>query len=870
MVNAVAWTRQGSELEVDAAAGSPTVTVTQTADFDSDGGTLDVGGEQVGYDTVDEDTGIIVLSDPLSAAATAGDWVHIISGGVQAIDYLAFVSLGVGDELEVSIPFEQRDMWPEGEYDNPVLVELSNDLRSITAVPGRTPVRDGSFIDPTTLPPVTISTDGLPPGQSPPATLIGGIGALFVRWPPIINHDPVTYEVHLSATAGFTPDETTLVTETPGTSATVRTTADGSPLTYLDADGLTATVYHAAIVARDADGAATPGAEGAASLMQVTGPDIAAGYVYAGTIVADKIEGGTLRSDVTIAASLKTGEHGRRVELDSGGIILWAADDTTILARLPTDPRLSASIKGHAELDTATVNDSLTLNGVTELVRGSTLQLSGKINNPTTPPTVAVLWPGVPTALTANPAFTFDGWTWYGDESCWASVDWTDPPRFVLIDPDTGASRGRALLPDRPGTHTFHATGGVVHVGGEFITVGTALDEADGLPYWEARKYALPAGDLTGEEDPVAVLTGAVTLGLSDGSTYGGKRPRIGLDDTGGTGAILVAYTAGGMLTVATLDPATLTLGAPVTVGGGANPQGAAADIGYAQRGTFDFGSARLVVSHRTTGAAFAVYNGTARSAAEDWPTADGGAATVAGASYGPDGRFHALDTYGRHVTHSAIRYTTEPSTWWAAYTWRDTDPAGTGPHETGCSVKASFTMPQRAALKITAPTIPNDPDIADDPDSVGLYLGRSTSPAGPTDSSMFLAAAPPAGVRSATFEQVTFAGTTAAAAGPAFPIAAPSQVTDSVGNVLVDSTGYSMFAPTGVMVPYSGVTAPGGWLMCDGQTYPRSMYPALYAVIKDRYGTPDPAGVVFTVPNMTGQLHTISPNVACNVIVKT
>jgi hypothetical protein len=55
------------------------------------------------------------------------------------------VSFGEGDNALVEIPFRDRDLWPEGEYAEPVPVILSDDLEEIEKVPGRTPERDATY-----------------------------------------------------------------------------------------------------------------------------------------------------------------------------------------------------------------------------------------------------------------------------------------------------------------------------------------------------------------------------------------------------------------------------------------------------------------------------------------------------------------------------------------------------------------------------------------------------------------------------------------------------------------------------------------------------------------------------------------------------
>jgi hypothetical protein len=45
--------------------------------------------------------------------------------------------------------------------------------------------------------------DGLAPSSSPTPIVTGGVGQLHVRWPATTNHDPVTYDVHMSPVPNF-------------------------------------------------------------------------------------------------------------------------------------------------------------------------------------------------------------------------------------------------------------------------------------------------------------------------------------------------------------------------------------------------------------------------------------------------------------------------------------------------------------------------------------------------------------------------------------------------------------------------------------------------------------------------------------------
>lgn len=59
---------------------------------------------------------------------------------------------------------------------------------------------------------------------------------------------------------------------------------------------------------------------------------------------------------------------------------------------------------------------------------------------------------------------------------------------------------------------------------------------------------------------------------------------------------------------------------------------------------------------------------------------------------------------------------------------------------------------------------------------------------------------------------------------------------------------------PSGVLMPFAGASAPGGWLMCDGSAVSRATYSALYAVIGTVYGVGD-GTTTFNVPDLRGRM---------------
>ena len=70
-------------------------------------------------------------------------------------------------------------------------------------------------------------------------------------------------------------------------------------------------------------------------------------------------------------------------------------------------------------------------------------------------------------------------------------------------------------------------------------------------------------------------------------------------------------------------------------------------------------------------------------------------------------------------------------------------------------------------------------------------------------------------------------------------------------GGRLHDKSG--LVIPVGAIMPYTGLTAPAGWLLCDGKSYNRtaSDYADLFAVIGTKYGALSSA--VFNVPDLRG-----------------
>lgn len=98
------------------------------------------------------------------------------------------------------------------------------------------------------------TTDGLPPASSPIPVVTEGLGFLTAQWVPVLNADFVTYDVYLSTVSGFTPGPSTLIGSTESSFFMIDADASNTKLVY-------GTTYFIRIVARDADGSATAGAQ---------------------------------------------------------------------------------------------------------------------------------------------------------------------------------------------------------------------------------------------------------------------------------------------------------------------------------------------------------------------------------------------------------------------------------------------------------------------------------------------------------------------------------------------------------------------------------------------------------------------------------
>lgn len=382
----------GASLVVDAAAGAGELELDNVLDFDEDGGSATIAdatqSEVVTFTTLSDDLGTLELSGVL-VNSYLGDGETFVYADLLGLEKTALVIRDdVDDEqIEVRVPHRWYDVLPEGARGpgegEAITARFDGTDWLLEDILGQTPSADASYLDPATLPP-PVASDGDPPATSPAPDVQGGIGALFVSWTPIANADPVTYEVHISTSSGFTPDGTTLSQTTDGSQAVIDHLPDG---TVLDPSG--GTTYYVQIVAVDEDGSASASSEASGFPRQVTGPDIAVEAVTAREILAGSVTADRLAAVLLLASTIQTATEGQRVEISPSGFRLYSSAGDELVA-IPTDPGANPTFRGDVVTGGLQVLGNMLIQGAdNEMDKGSVLTLQSTLSDPGTAPTLA-------------------------------------------------------------------------------------------------------------------------------------------------------------------------------------------------------------------------------------------------------------------------------------------------------------------------------------------------------------------------------------------------------------------------------------------------------------------------------------------------
>ena len=548
---------------------------------------------------------------------------------------------------------------------------------------------------------IALPSDGFAPATSPTAVIVeGGIGSLFVKWPPDTdNHDLVSYEVHVSLTSGFTPDMTTLSGVTSGSMYTIRKLPDGSILNPN-------VTYYVKVWSKDEDGyAPSASPEVSGSPNQVTGPDISANAVTADNIRGNAITGDKLAADFALVNNLQIGprinihpDSGIQIDLDDGEIS-FPSDGTPA--------SITASLNAHS----ITISNFLRLRGLENYIEGA-LSLNNVIDAPKKEPEVANFFdPSGPWTLGGGPSSDL---SFYSPMSSVVEVDsntvgfityaddGTDNPGFVSINKTTFT----VAITNFSGTPSnVLLVGGLGIAGGNYYVAGINL--------------------ATGKQ---------IVIRYNSSGAYSTSWP-VNIATSGGNAGNILSLTTDGT-TIWTLYQDGVTSNNFVV---SSNMTGGSENVVMRttvkisvclafMRGSFDLGASRFIIAGRTNSGSFRAYSlettgnpATRHTSEEFYPYNN-----VSWESLGWDStvnRFIGIlrDNQSPYLIANYLVYlspNTSTVSRTVKYTWYDS----VSGLETNASPAASYTQHARGWIRVVVDSIPGAGGI-NEPDGVKIYI---------------------------------------------------------------------------------------------------------------------------------------------------
>lgn len=394
----VSITPAGDELSTAHATGATTLTLMSVEEFsDETGGFVQVENIVYEYDTVDKAAGSIHLLVGLQTDAEEGEKVFTLP---LAEEKWAMVEVKDFDEpISARVEHGLKDKMEDGVRDpedqETVILEMRGGDWTVVDLIEEVPSIDGTYLASGTVP-TPETSDGLAPATSPAPEVIDGLGAFYLRWVPPVNADAMKFEVHVSATPGFTPDATTKYTETSAYSATIRNlpvidvgTGQFIRFSY-------EVPYFFKIIAKDEDGPAAASAESSSTLYQITGTDIRSKSIRGENIFGETLTGDLFSGTVVLGSTISTGAMdedgnivGARVDLGPLGLMNYDSLGNPVV-KLPTDDTDDAFVRAHMEMLSADVFDNFSMFGKNNQIgRDGRLMLAAGVVPPTTPPTIS-------------------------------------------------------------------------------------------------------------------------------------------------------------------------------------------------------------------------------------------------------------------------------------------------------------------------------------------------------------------------------------------------------------------------------------------------------------------------------------------------
>jgi hypothetical protein len=652
--------------------------------------------------------------------------------------------------------------------------------------------------------PIDIGSDGFAPASSPDPTALSGIDMIAVRWTPITNADPVKYQVHISTTLGFTPGPTTLVGTTEASSFWIKAMPGPDPLPgNPDTRTLQYDVaYYIRIVATDADGAAPASLQAIGSVFQVTGLNLAADSVTAQNILAGSLTGELFSATVVVAGTFKSGEAGQRVEWGATGIQGYRSDGTLIL-NIPTDGS-TALFDGEFIIRGATITGGISIeNAQNEMKADSAMTLMRGIVGPSATPAVTTVWDSVrpsTAGLTAAQKTNNDpSWGLGGpfdfDASAVSNIEWK-PSESMWVMHHIRSNGTRAWYFNADGTPKDRYGG------------GTYFSDTKGWEIWSTAEIPAPAAK-AGVYTIFRFLPSGTDWYINGPNGFNHYTrlnsngvPAIG---TNGIDFFIAESVSGDHLRINyhSMAPDGSNLPAPATTYESTAGFSASVCSAMYSSGGFDIGAPRYAAAARGTAYNARLLQVSGTGLGSITPGGSGGWAAANNAieswesptsnrrGMGWDGtNFWTLGGDGVLYKHTSERWdpAATSSTVWSGITFKDTDAAGTGTHQTKMGPLKSISHKRRAKIQLVAPAVP-DNGGADDPDKVQWYTGRgATAPVSPW-STMWAQGSPLSG--GAILQLTTLATTgTNPPTTNTFPSANPAKLRNDDDTMVIDGAG--------------------------------------------------------------------------------
>lgn len=699
----VTETPRGSQV-LTSVVGSTTLHVEDITDFPEDGGIVDILGGRYTYtsavadDPVMDDGGDIVSSGTLTftapVTADESDPVLLVVGDQIATTVNAVVDIPAGEDsttpdggdvVYVPLTRTQRAVFTVGPYVPPLPITLADDLSVVLDTPDVPPTLDGSLLDPTTVP-TPVPTE--PPAVSPPLLVTGTTNGLVVRAQGDI--DPSTLiEYHITATPPadtdgealpFTPDASTLVGEpTRATVLAITSLPDGTPLAVDK-------TYYLRSVATNVVGPAAPSDMVSGKLDLSNVGDFVALSLGAGFVLAGKIQVGQITID------------------PDNGITIPTPIGTT---QFPADGS-DAIITGRLRTNDVIVEDNLVINGELNAVAG-TLGLAAQVAAPTVAPSYTH-W--VPTATSDSAAFGGLGLARIPDgdpNAGWVVAD-TAQNRVVLVN-DAGATLRTWVIPAAWALSgvTYHPTAGLFLVAYDAAFTNMHLLALNATSGVVTDKGVIDSASVSASPAFIgyAVDTGNLLVGWQRAA------------DSSDTIRIYELNTSGVRVNWYLLNPSHKS-----TPHGIVRAPVSGTVIPYRDVVVFDSGMETYPPGSSPTD------NHVADKVISAAPI------YAMGVTY-YNGKIHATQWMPSRGLGRVLRYNS-PRDWTGTvlgFTWYDSDPSGTGTHETTLSPTVTLSQHLWTEVAVNVPP-PADKGQPDDPDSARVYMNGHlqgvTSPSAP------------------------------------------------------------------------------------------------------------------------------------------